>query len=195
MSATHAQAYVNGPAEIHIGTAPTGTLTFFGWSEAGVRITFDGAFEDVPSDIAGGGRIPFDLQYMGMQAFISADVNVYKETTLYDLLNRVNDGTLDPGEIGSGEVGSLMRLEALDFRLLIYAPYAVTASTAFPDMQHHNFPHATLIDAVDVDVGTKYKRVHMVWRAIPNWNDAGDPYGATLWNAVVTGRTAPTVRP
>lgn len=195
MSATVAQTYVHGPAEIHLGDqGASGSLTFVGWSEAGVRITFDGAFEDVPSDISGT-RIPFDVQAMAQQAFISADINIYKETVLNEAINRLNDNAA-AGFLASGSVGTMLRLEDMAFRLLIYSPYRVSKSTVYSDMNHYNFWTAYLMDAVDVEVGTRYKRVRCIFRAIPWWNDNGaDPYRAVLWDETITGRSTPTVLP
>lgn len=200
------QTYVNGPAELHVGTSgqpSPNDLEFLGWSESGVRISFDGGFEDVPSDRAGS-RMPFDVQYMGMQAFISADVNLYNEGIYRKITGRANITGSDGSETGIAaaegrthrySIGFLMNQERSAgasgmFRFLVVGPYGrgVANKPAFATQDTcYNFYNAYLADAVDMELGSRYKRIRMTFRAIT----VIDPsYDGQLYDHNITGRAA-----
>src|ERR1700674_3007939 len=118
------QNYTPGPTYLQVGTGGAGALQHLGWTERGVRITFDAAFEDVMTDVSGT-RIPFDVLYEAEQAFITADLVLYDEL----VMNTVNDRGLGgtEGNIGFTATGSLFRQEGLTYRLLVFCPYSAKA--------------------------------------------------------------------
>lgn len=174
---------MNGPAELYVGTGSGGALEFLGWSEAGMRFNFDAEFEDVMSDISGT-RIPFDVQFMGIQAFMSGDLTVYNEPIFNKLLVRVPGGSV--GTIGAGHIGHLLNLEGGGVRTLINAPYAAKAAFTATMQKAWNFPRAHLISPTEIDVGTRVKKIRFIFRAIPTWNQLTGE--ATLYDDSIVGK-------
>lgn len=180
------QLFTPGPTFIQIGTGAVGALEHLGWSERGIRVTLDGAFEDVITDVSGT-RIPFDVQAMGEQGFITADLNLYDEAILTKALN-LRTGTV-AGTMGPTTVGSLLRLEGGMFRLLCYCPYEVKAAMA--NMRPaFNFIKAYLDAAVEIELSSRVKVNRCIFRAIPDWSQVLG--GGILWNESITGLVAVT---
>lgn len=171
---------VTGPTQIFVATGASNALQFLGWSESGVEIELNGEFEDVICDI-GGPRLPTDVQWMGIDAHITADIVKYDEAVLTALLARsyLNTST---GSLGQYDMGTLMVSQAATQRLLLNCPY----STKFSDMvAAYNFVATYLEGATRISTGTKVKKARCVWRAIPSFAQTGGT--ATLWNASTTG--------
>ena len=186
------QVYVSGPTEVHVGVGAAGALQFFGWSENGVRINFDGGFEDVMSDVSGT-RVPFDCQAMAMQAFITADMNVYNEGIYRQMANRVGLAASGEGAFPAGDVGYLMRTEAQAgasgmFALLVYSPYSTKGVFSTMDACY-NFPTAYLADSAEMELSSKAKHIRCIFRAIPGWSTT--TYAGTLFNHSAAGKPAP----
>lgn len=182
------QVYVAGPAEIHVGTGTAGALQFLGWGMQGVRIDFVGHFYDVPSDVAGT-DLPFDVQQMGQQAYITSDINVYNEGIYRKIANRTRltdggpgsafgDGPTE-GELVDFGMGFLLAGETIPasvgssgmFGLLVFPPYAGgfggAKKVAFTtEDQAYRFPVAYLDDAAVMELGSRFKKIRMVFRAI-----------------------------
>ena len=76
MAASLARINVPGPCQIFPGVGASDSLVFLGYSENGVRIRLDGAFDDVYTDF-GGPRKPVDSQFMGEDAMISMSLNFF----------------------------------------------------------------------------------------------------------------------
>lgn len=180
------QLLTPGPTYLQVGTGAAGVLEHLGWTERGIRGTFDGGFEDVMTDVSGT-RVPFDILYQGEQAFITADLNLYDEL----ILNKVNPRRLGDteGVVATTAVGSLLRLEGFMFRLLIFCPYS--AKAAFANMRPaYNFLKAHLDAAREIELSSRVKIVRCIFRAIPDWSQTSG--GGILYNFSTTGIVAVT---
>lgn len=166
-----AQIYVAGPCEIHVGVGAAGALVFLGWSESGVRVSIQPAWDDVPSDVAGS-RLPHDVQYQGEQAFISYDLKVWSESVYAQLAARFNPFTGTRGTDPVGARGGLMVQEGAAHRLLVYSPYAaLKASQA--TQKSYNFFASWLAGPDDLEpLGTRGKKIRVVHRAIGYYDPA-----------------------
>lgn len=177
------QFFVSGPTSISVGTGVAGALEFLGFSEGGISVEFNAEFDDVLCDI-GGGKLPTDVIFQGMDAFIRAEVSNYDETVMTSLLARVFSG--GSGSIPAGTMGSLMNAQSQSQRLLLMSPYS--SLTAFSTMiPAYNFLSTYLVGSASVELGTKVKKWRLVWRAIPIWTVSAGLSSGTLWNESVTG--------
>lgn len=172
------QLYTPGPTYLQLGTGAAGALEHLGWSERGVRITLDGAFEDVMTDVSGT-RIPFDVLAMAEQAFITVDLNLYDEAILNKALGARTGNAALPGTMGPTTVGSLIRLEAFMYRILVYNPYETKAAMAAMN-DAYNFPTGYLDAAVEIELSSRVKVQRCIFRAIPGWNQVSG--GGVLYN-------------
>jgi hypothetical protein len=190
------QLYTPGPTYLQVGLGASAALLHLGWTERGVRITFDGAFEDVITDVSGT-RIPFDVLDEAEQAFVTADLVLYDEA----VLNTVNArrgfiaGASSPdteGTIATTAVGSLMRFEGFMYRLLVFCPYSQkTAYNTGTGMRPgYNFLSAYLDAAREIELSSRVKIQRCIFRAIPNWSQTAG--GGTLFNFTVSDRVSPT---
>lgn len=201
MASLGAQLWVNGPAAVQVGTGSAGALQHLGFTENGVRISFDAKFEDIHTDISGP-MIPHDVQMMGEQAYITLDMNKFDEVVLEHLMVRMATATYIaaysslPGRPGSKAIGTLMQTESAVVRLLINAPYASKAvffnsSTGDEMPLAYNFPTCYPMDAIDLDpVGLRVKKVRIIMRAVPAWDPPN--YAYTLYNGTATGQATVT---
>jgi hypothetical protein len=182
-----AQIYVAGPCEIHVGVGTAGSLVFLGWSEAGVRISIQPGWDDVPSDLAGS-RVPHDVQAMGEQAFISYDLKVWNESVYAQCAARWNPFTGPRGVQPVGAVGGLMVTEGAAYRLLVYSPYAALKPSQAAQ-SHYNFFRSWVAGPDDIaPVGTRAKKIRIVHRAIGSY----DPLtgGWPLYDGSAAGKPA-----
>lgn len=180
-----AQVFVAGPAEIHCGVASGGGLAFLGWSESGVRISENPEWDDVPADLSGS-RVPFDVQDMSSQAYISCDLKVWNMAVYNQIAARFRpQDQNDPGFIPFGAVGSLMLAEGSAYRLLIYPPYI--AKPAMATLRPYNFYAGWLAGPDDINpFGTKAMKVRTIFRSIPVYNPQNGNFG--LYNADASGK-------
>lgn len=164
-----ANPYSTGPAWLSVNTGEGGDSEFFGCAEARPRISIRPHFSPVYTDI--GGEAPFDMQYMGEEAYIYADINYYTESVLLKLQSRPSVNG-EPGLNEFGDVGTFMALEEKGVQLSISFPYA--SKSVFSDMpKGYRFYMAFLVGPDEMEVGTKYKRNRCVFHAIRVF-DAGE---------------------
>lgn len=163
---------VNGEA-LHRVALPGGSLADLGYSLNGCRIEFRRRTFDVMADTGGGDDgVPVDVQSMGRIAIIRSRLVVYDDAIL-DGLQRLADET-NLGELES--IGYLLGANAKFSRLLITSPLAA---------KPWNFPTGHLIDATEVEIGTKRTAWDIVFRAIA-YIGAGTSLGKVLFNRVTT---------
>ena len=175
------QLFVTGPAEIYVGAGGSG-LEFLGYTDEGVRIQLQGAFEDVFADL-GGRRVPIDSLFMGEQAVMTCNLIRFNELVYKHCAKRIPSQSAR-GTYLSNKVGTLMIQEAEAYRVLIDAPYR--SKTAFLTMEAYNFPTAWLDAGTDIGTGTKAKTINCIFRALPAYSLANTNF--PLYNNSVTGK-------
>lgn len=187
------QVYVNGPATIFVGTSSLVTntlngvtmagLEYLGTSENGVVLDFVAYHDDVLNDWSGP-HVPFEVLSQAAEATAHATLNVYNHLIYRKVVGRANLLGLTEGVIGPRDVAAALRAERSAgptnygaFRLLINSPYATKAFQAATTDACYNFYAAYLAGGARMDLGTRAKRVHCVFRCIPNWvTSGGDSY-------------------
>ncbi len=182
------QIFVAGPCEIHCGVGSAGALAFLGWSETGVRVSENPEWDDVPADLSGS-RVPYDVQFMGTQAYVSFDLKVWGMDVYNRIAARWNPfGAGVPGFMPYGTIGELMIAEGAAFRLLVYPPYKDLKPGVMGTMRSYNFTKAWLAGPDDINpIGTRAMKIRMIFRAIM----ARDQFGNwLLYNDDATGKPA-----
>jgi hypothetical protein len=169
---------VSGPTSWFTQTN-AGAYEFLGFCEGDTRISFDGQFEDVTCD-ASGTRLPFDVAFMGEQAFTSGDLVLSNEAVYQKVAARIGPAADVPGVYGaggSGAIGLLMGLEGGAYGLVIKSPYAGKAVfTSVGMVPGFVFPRSYLADQIDVSLSTKRTIRRLVFRSLPAWNISTSSY-------------------
>lgn len=184
-----AGVWVSGPTELHAGVGSGGGLRFLGWALGGVRVSFRPHWADVHLDLAG--QMPFDCQFMGEEAFVSAELTAWDEAVLAACQTRANPVAGTPGVMPAGSMGGLMVTEGAAYRLLAYAPYAAGNAlgklTQAGQVPGYNFLRSWLAGPDEIaPLGIRPKQVRIFFRALPVYSPLDGSW--TLYNRDVTGK-------
>lgn len=174
------QIFVPGPAQFFVGTGSAGALEFLGTSQNGASITYRRGQEPFIADV-GGPTIPFDIQNMGVEAFIRCELALFN----FDIYTKTIPNLLATtfGAVGSGEIGSPILQSSSYHRLLVYWPYV---GTPYPNMvAARNFPYAFIMDHTE-PVSTRGQVIPLVWHALPKLSTSAGT--GTLVNTSTTGK-------
>lgn len=181
--------WVAGPTEIHVGVGSSGALRFLGWALGGVRVSLRPHFADVHLDLSG--QMPFDAQFMGEEAFVSAELTAWDEAVLTACQTRTGPSTGTAGVMPAGSMGGLMVAEGAAYRLLAYPPYAggnsVGKVTQTGQVPAYNFLRAWLAGPDDIaPLGIRPKQVRVFFRALSQYQPQDGSF--LLYNRDVTGK-------
>lgn len=146
------QVNVSGAALIKVDTGASHALETLGYTRDGAEVRLEGRYLDVPSDDAGGeAGPPTNVQYLGETAVIRLELTKF-DPTVADKVQRLYGQLLGK----PGTPGTLMFSDAggYTFRLVIASPETPL-----------NFPRCFLRDAVEVNKGTRFCRLLMVFEA------------------------------
>jgi hypothetical protein len=181
--------WVAGPTEIHVGVGSSGGMRFLGWALGGVRVSLRPHWADVHVDLSG--QMPFDCQFMGEEAFITAELTAWDEAVLTACQTRTGPSTGTAGMMPAGSMGALMVSESAAFRLLCYPPYAggnaVGKLTQAGQVPAYNFLRAILAGPDDIaPLGIRPKQVRAFFRALPLYSPVDGSF--TLYNRDSTGK-------
>jgi len=157
------QVNVSGAALVKVDTGASHSLETLGYTRDGVEVRFEARYLDVPSDDMGGeAGPPTEVQYLGEIAVIRLELTKY-DPAVANKIQRLYDQT--PGQPGTP--GTLLFSAAETYRLVIDC-----ADTPL------NFPRCFLRDAIEINKGTRFSRLLMVFEA---HKDAS----GVLWNNTV----------
>jgi hypothetical protein len=176
--------HVGGPTLFSVGTGESGAAEFLGFCEGITTISVDSGWEDVMTDY-GGTKIPADVQFMGEQAFITADLVRYNENILNKLRARAFDNLT--GTVAENLMGSLMVGQGQSQKLSLVCPYSAITHFSGSQNSGYTFGAAWLADAITLETGTRYARVRCIWRCVPVWDWVAN--SATLYTNTATGAT------
>jgi hypothetical protein len=104
---------VSGPISVFIDADPLGTC------QIRPRILWRREFEPVLNDL--GGKVPFDMQYMGQEAVIYLDLNRHDPDVIQSLRTPPLSDTFGVEEFGS--IGAVMAQDGHTFALSLNMPY------------------------------------------------------------------------
>jgi hypothetical protein len=161
-----------------------GQPKYLGTAERAPRIRVRPAWHPVFNDI-GGDQIPFDVQYMGEEAFISADLTRWDEEVYKSIAHRLGNVR---GADNNEAVGTLMLLEGKTHEVYVKFPY--TSKAAFAGMpQGYHFVACILEGPDELDpLGTVARKINLMWHAIRKY--AGGHW--TLYDHEVGGLPDPS---
>ncbi len=144
---------VPGPALVKTGTGTVGALQDLGYTRNGAGLSFEGLFQDVPSDDMGGDAgPPADVLYHGEIARIRLELTKW-DADVVEILNGRLRGLATPGT--PSFPGKLMFAGGYDIRLLI-----LTATKPY------NFPRTIIRQPIQLpDRGSKFSVVVVEFEA------------------------------
>ena len=163
------KVHVNGPAMIRWGTGGSTPfsnpgLQTLGYTEDGVELEFLGHFEDIYADFPGGGPyMPVEVQLMGEEARVSANLIIYDTAILNTALTRSTSATT--GRVNE-QIGNLMG-ECYLTGCLEIVRYTGLCNATTEDDYGYFFPRAYVVDTYSKKIGTRATRVRVVWRCLP----------------------------
>lgn len=132
-----AQSYNSGPVHMYVGVVEqppyipwqsTPTPAYLGMCEAAPQPSFNPEFVPMHADATG--KKPYDVVFMGEDAFVSADITVYNEAVYQEITRRPRFGkkasdSTSPvgGTVAAGDIGTMMQTEGFTFALWLHFPY------------------------------------------------------------------------
>lgn len=185
------QVYVPGPAYIWIGAAAAvdgGDVTFhfLGQTVGDLSMSLMADFEDVHIDQAGP-RIPYDVQFLGIEAFMGGTLIKYNESVWQLLAARIAGGTF--GAHGSTDIGTLLRTERRYFEVYVSAPYAAKAAFSTQPVGFR-FLCCYLHGGADASISVQAKRQRFQIRCLPYFAENGSGSAIVFTNVVPSGLPA-----
>lgn len=131
------QSYNTGPVHMYVGLVaappydPWGaapTPVYLGMAEAAPQPSFHPEFQPIYADATG--KKPWDVVFLGEDAFVSADITVYNEAVFQQITRRPRwakklDGSAAAvnGTVIAGDMGTMLRTEGYMFSLWLHFPY------------------------------------------------------------------------
>lgn len=174
---------VSGPAGFYVTTASG--YNFLGTAETRPRILYRRIFEPVYNDV--GGSIPFDMQYMGQDALVIADINKIDQAVLQELQTLPDMGGTF-GVEAFGSMGSLMIQEGLAADLTLVFPYGQGGEAAKPGTglpPGMTFPQAWLLGPDDQQIGTVHEKVRVIFQCLRTYDEGSGSF--TLFTPTGSG--------
>ncbi len=161
---------IGGPAIIQIDLVKkldqNPVFENLGITRDGVEIEFQSFFDEIKSDFSGGeaGGLFNDMQYLGTQAIIRAELVKFDAQVLTKLWHGLEPNQEDPSLLPP--LGAPVVANDLHFWLAIYLP---NHHTLFPGFNRPRivFPKTYVQEPPRFNVGTKYTTVNIAFRAVP----------------------------
>jgi hypothetical protein len=173
-----AQLLTTGPAGFYVGfnSGQTGsspgqlaTPVWLGTSERAPRIRIYHTYKDIFNDI-GGRKVPFDKQWQGDYAVITAVLNRF-DYAIYNELATIIQGNSTPGAQAPNVLGSILGQEGLYQQLYVKFPYqALSAFAALPP--GYRFPGASFEGPDDFVIGLEDQKIAVMWVANRVYNNS-----------------------
>lgn len=107
---------VNGAALVYVGTGSAGALELLGYTDAGVPMDVTEVTDDIMTDVMG--KVPHDIQSMGMTARIVANLIAMDRTVLAKITGRGDRTTV--GQMNTA--GLVLGAAGYSFRVGISSP-------------------------------------------------------------------------
>lgn len=142
---------VTGPVGMFVNIGDT-EPQLIGTCQIRPRIQWRRQWEPVFNDL--GGLVPFDMQYMGMDALVIADINRHDPGVVTALRSLPSMNPSKFGQEELGDIGSLMIQEGLAAELILAFPYPSVKGVALTN--GISFKAAWLIDDSEED-GTRHQ--------------------------------------
>ena len=188
-----ATPYITGPAHIYVLLPHTSTFAYLGTAERYPKISIRPAGEPVFNDI--GGKVPFDMAYMGEEAFVSADISRWNEATYAAMASRPSHSAGPVrGFNGPLDVGTLYIAEGLAYQLVVQFPYglgqpfAKGAYTANDMPGGYHFYASYLVGPDELEpLGTTPRKIRLIWHCLRVYNPATQSF--LLYDNTLTGIT------
>lgn len=211
-----AQLFCTGPAHIYIGvpnitrgfirtTKPTSTSyaggasvslegvdvavtpLYLGTAEKTPKITLRPAWREAFADQ--GGEVPHDVAFAGEEAFVSADISRWNETTYNVLASRPSHTAGARGASLLGEIGTLMVTEGRTAPLWVVFPYALKPAYASMPGGYH-FVASFLVGPDELEpLGTNPRKIRLIWRCLRKYIPGSGTY--QLYDHNVNGLPSP----
>lgn len=170
------QPHNAGAVTVKVGFGPTGPLSVLGFSRNGVDITEEPFFLNVPGDEQGGDDgPPIDVQFMGTVHRVRIQLTKWDKVVSDKLTNRIA-GADTPGDFQNVVPGTFMLGELVFNRLVLDALNALF---------DRNYPIAILRDNTEINKGTKFAELTLVYECHENIDVPGPAVGL-LYDRVVT---------
>ena len=191
-----ASLWTTGPALIYCGvnSGQTGSSSgsvvsgqYLGTSERAPKIRIYHTYKEIFNDL-GGRKVPFDKQWQGDYAVITAVLNRF-DYSVYEDCAEVIAGNSTPGNQEVNILGSIMGQEGLYQQVYVKFPYqSVTQFSGQP--AGYRFPAATFEGPDDFVIGVEDTKIAVMWVAIRAYNPAAGT--AILYDNNVSGLPSPT---
>lgn len=186
MSGPISVPFVPGPSSWYARVGNNATWLYIGQCESDTSIQITPEYEDVFVD--GGGRVPFDSQFMGATASISGDLIHCLNANVRLLYNFLNDPSAIPGTWAPGTIGTLSRTEAKAFGLAIVSTYADKTAFSANNMEAgYWFPFVRVLP-IGINLSTRVRKIRLAVEALPLLDLQG---GGTLWSSNFNGLSLP----
>ena len=159
----------SGPVGFYV-TTDNGTQ-YLGTAQTKPRILWRRIFEPVYNDV--GGSIPFDMQYMGHDALVIADINKIDQSVL-ETLQQMPMISAPFGEEPFGSMGTLMIQEGKAATLALVFPYGGGGEAAKPGTKLPSgvtFEAAWLLGPDDQQVGTVHEQVRVIFQCLRTYDE------------------------
>lgn len=174
-----ARIQVTGPCGAYVIT-PDFSFALLGTAQVRPRIQWRREWEPVFNDL--GGKVPFDMQYMGSDALVSFDLTRHDPDVLESLRALP---TMEKSKLGTeefGAIGSLMIQEELAAGLALAFPYSTITNTGLKNGVH--FPNAWLLGPDDEENGTQHQIQRIVFYCLRSFDETTGTF--TLYDTDVS---------
>ncbi|OAI39610.1 hypothetical protein AYO40_01210 [Planctomycetaceae bacterium SCGC AG-212-D15] len=158
-----AQLYCSGPVHVYFGLGGGGSPVYFGTSESAPRIEIKHYFNTVKNDIAGD-QAPFDFQWVGETATISADFTRWNNPLWLQMMSRPF-ATSTAGINGIGDYGTFMVQEGATYQAWLQFPYASTKAAMAGLEAGFHFFSTFLLSPDSKTIGMRANKVRATWFA------------------------------
>jgi hypothetical protein len=165
-----AQPYVTGA--VHFAIKPRkGEVSYLGTSEFSPSLEIDKAYIPLFNDL-GGPVVPFDLCYVGKQAFVAADLTRFNPDTVATLMA---DPTFHTDDLSTAlidedhDVGTLIDTEDVALELFMVFPYQTVSAYASMYRGFH-FLCCCAPKVIFNRLGTQPKKIHFSAQCIRAWD-------------------------
>ena len=166
---------VTGPCAFNVTIG--GSSSYLGTAETRPRILYRRQWEPVYNDI--GGSVPFDMQYMGQDALVMADINKIDQKVLQQLQTLPDMSGGEFGVEAFGSMGSLMVQEELAAQLSLTFPYGQGGEAAKPGTQLPSgmtFRAAWLLGPDDQQIGTVHEKVRVIFQCLRTYDEGSGAF-------------------
>ena len=160
-----AQPFVTGPAHLFCGLGSGGAAEYLGTAEVTPRIENDPQYMPLWNDI-GATRIPTDICYQGEQAYVSADITRWNESTYAKLAAHPRPNGTRGTNVG-GDLGTLLLLEGFTFTLWIQFPYSALKAAYSTQPLGYRYANAYVLGPDVLEpLGTQPRKNRIIWHCL-----------------------------